>query len=47
VFLLLSLFAVKEQKRIIEIKIHELKKKISTQVAGKFYEGIERSRKNK
>ena len=39
--------AVKEQKRIIEIKIHELRTKINTQVTGKFYEGIERSRKKK
>ena len=39
--------AVKEQKRIIEIKIHELGTKINTQVTGKFDEGIERSSKNK
>ena len=37
--------AVSEQKRIIEIKIHELWTKTNTQVTGKFDEGIERSRK--
>ena len=37
--------AVSEQKRIIEIKIHELWTKTNTQVTVKFDEGIERSRK--
>ena len=39
--------AVSEQKRIIEIKIHELWTKTNTQVTVKFDEGIERSSKNK